>query len=176
MSNWGETFGAVYRNAERKFAAGEHLPQRLFTSEETGFLRQIGCTPQELFDFIEDASHGGDPAFETVLLVTSVRRDYFLFVQNGQPGTQQIDMDQLPAKTAELDGIPWLPRIIEKAKAKLRGEMPADLMYLCGGDRPFLRKMNVDPADFLHIVWKHWEDTAAIVKFVKQSAGRSPGV
>ena len=34
-----------------------------------------------------------------------------------------------------IDGIAWLPRILVKARLKLRGEMPADLMYGCGGDR-----------------------------------------
>jgi hypothetical protein len=77
-------------------------------------------------------------------------------------------MDSLPAKTAEVDGIPWLPRLIEKARAKLRGEMPPELMYGCGGDRPFLRRMNVELAEFLRLVWDAKNDERRILDYVKQ--------
>ena len=56
------------------------------------------------------------------------------------PTGHTVDMEQLPAKAAQVDGIAWLPRIIAKARAKLRGEMPPDLMYDCGGDRDFLER------------------------------------
>ena len=77
-------------------------------------------------------------------------------------------MDSLPAKKDEVDGIPWLPRLIEKARAKLRGEMPPELMYGCGGDRPFLRSMNVELAEFLRLVWICESDNRRIVDYVKQ--------
>jgi hypothetical protein len=77
----------------------------------------------------------------------------------------------LPAKTAEVDGIAWLPRIIAKARLKLRGELPPDLMYGCAGDRPFLQKMNLDLPRFLKLVWECGDDTRRIVEAVKKSAG-----
>ena len=82
-----------------------------------------------------------------------------------------VPSDSLPAKAAELEGIAWLPRIIAKARLKLRGELPADLMYGCGGDRPFLRKMNLDLPRFLKLVWECGDDTRRIVEAVKKSAG-----
>jgi hypothetical protein len=63
-----------------------------------------------------------------------------LSVQKAQRSTRVIDMDKLPPKSAKLDGIEWLPRIIEKARAKLRGEMPPDLMYDCAVTRSFSRR------------------------------------
>jgi hypothetical protein len=60
----------------------------------------------------------------------------------------------------------WFPRIIEKAKAKLRGELPADLMYSCGADRRFLKKVNIDPAEFLRVVWEGGDNVDHILKFV----------
>jgi hypothetical protein len=36
---------------------------------------------------------------------------------------------EFPAKSAKVEGIAWLPRLITKARAKLAGSLPADLMY-----------------------------------------------
>ncbi len=79
----------------------------------------------------------------------------------------RISMDKLPSKDAEIEGIGWLPRIIPKAEAKLRGEMPPELMYGCGGDRKFFRINNIDPAEFLKEVWKSKGNQSDIVNWVK---------
>jgi hypothetical protein len=166
LYDWPVEFRKVYDAGSKRYQAGERKPSKLFSKAETEFLMSIGCTTQELFDFIDDLAGYGEPVFETVLLTTAVRRDYFLLVQNGKWSGRQVSMDSLPAKTAEVDGIAWLPRLIEKARAKLRGEMPPDLMYGCGGDRPFLRGMNVELAEFLRLVWDA-NDDRRIVDYVK---------
>jgi hypothetical protein len=61
-----------------------------------------------------------------------------------------------------------LPRLIPKAEAKLRGEMPADLMYCCGGDRKFFKTHNIDPAEFLRKVWDARGNQAEVVAWVKR--------
>jgi hypothetical protein len=76
-------------------------------------------------------------------------------------------MSDLPAKAAEMDGIPWLPRLIAKAEAKLRGEMDDDTMYGCGGDRDFLEQHKIHPADFLRVVWAARGDKDRVLRFVK---------
>jgi hypothetical protein len=53
-----------------------------------------------------------------------------------------------------------------KARAKLRGELPASLMYCCGGDRRFFKTHNILPAEFLSLVWRHLNDDNAIVEWV----------
>ena len=63
-------------------------------------------------------------------------------------------------------GIEWLPRLILKAKAKLRGELPPSLMYCCGGDRAFFQKHDVLPAEFLAMVWRNEQNDAAIVDWL----------
>ena len=63
------------------------------------------------------------------------------------------DSSSLPQKPEELDGIPWLPRIIAKATCFLEGGLCLDIMYGCGGDRRFLKEHDIHPADFLRIVW-----------------------
>ena len=72
---------------------------------------------------------------------------------------------------ATVGGIPWLLRLIEKARLKLRGEMPADLMYGCGGDRPFAREMKTTLPDFLKLVWDSGDDNQKIIDTVKRHAG-----
>jgi hypothetical protein len=169
MSNydWPDQFRKVYAAASDRYSGGERDPQKLFSKAELAFLTTIGCTAQELFDFIDDLARYGEPVYEVTLLTTAVRRDYFLLVQNGVPSGKTVSMESLPAKTAEVDGIAWLPRLIEKARVKLRGEMPPDLMYGCGGDRPFLRSMNVELAEFLRLVWLCGDGNAKIVQYVK---------
>jgi hypothetical protein len=166
--DWPIEFRKVYDAGTKRYEAGERAPQKLFSKRELEFLASIGCSAQELFDFIDDLARYGEPEYETVLLTTGVRRDYFRLVQNGVASGKEIDMDKLPSKKDEVDGIAWLPRLIEKARAKLRGEMPADLMYGCGGDRPFLQEMNVELAEFLRLVWTSGDDNRRIIDYVKQ--------
>ena len=165
--DWPIEFRKVYDAGAARYRSGERVPLKLFSKRELEFLASIGCSAQELFDFIDDLARYDEPVFETVLLTTAVRRDYFRLVQQGIPSGKEIDMDALPSKKEEVDGIAWLPRLIEKARAKLRGEMPADLMYGCGGDRPFLREMNVELAEFLRLVWLSGDDNGRIVEYVK---------
>lgn len=167
-SDWPEQFRKVYDAATQRYQAGERTPAKIFNEAELKFLAGIGCTAQELFDFIDDLARYGEPDFQTTLLVTGVRRAYFMIEQNGVASKTVISMDDLPAKRDEVDGIAWLPRLIEKARAKLRGEMPADLMYGCGGDRPFLREMNMELSEFLLLVWQCGDDNRKIIDYVKK--------
>jgi hypothetical protein len=174
--DWPRRFKEVYQAGLERYRKGEQSPSKLFSKSELRFLSAIGCTAQELFDFIDDGVRYGEPDFETTLLTTAVRRDYFLLEQHGVPSNRIVDMDTLPAKTEEVDGIAWLPRLIQKARAKLRGEMPADLMYGCGGDRPFLRGMNIELAEFLRLVWVSGDNDRKIIEYVKKrraEAGRA---
>src|SRR5438270_11014450 len=124
MSNydWPQRFKEVFDAASKRYHAGERHPQKLFSKSELEFMGSIGCNAQELFDFIDDGVRYGEPDFETTLLTTAVRREYFLIEQNGVLSSKQVSMDSLPAKRATVDGIPWLPRLIEKSAAKPRGE------------------------------------------------------
>ena len=175
--DWPLEFRKVYDAGTERYRKGERKPEKLLSRDELAFLRSIGCTAQELYDFIDDLARYGEPAFETVLLTTSVRRDYFLIEQDGRWEEKQISMDDLPAKKDEVDGSAWLPRLIEKARAQLRGTMPPDLMYGCGGDRPFLREMNVELSEFLSLVWCAGDDNRRIINYVKQKRdGKQPSL
>jgi len=171
--DWTTTFREIYDQAVERYRAGGRRPEDLFDHEGREFLAGMGCAPQEIFDFVEDWCEDEEPGFETVRDITAVRREYFLQEQNGVPSRQRVSASDLPPKHAELHGLAWLPRIIEKARAKLKGEMPPELMFGCGGDRPFLRRVNIRPAEFLRTVWNAGDDNESIASFVKQRAGRT---
>jgi hypothetical protein len=170
--SWEQQLRQVYDRGVAAWQAGQQSPGDMFSREDTAFLKTIGCTAQELFDFVDDGQRYGEPDFDTTLAVAAIRRDYFLNVMKGQSTGRTVSMDSLPAKTAEVDGIAWLPRLIVKARVKLRGEMPDDLMYGCAGDRPFLRQMNMDLPGFLKLVWQSGDDDRRIIDAVKKAAGR----
>jgi hypothetical protein len=171
--DWPEMFRQCYDKAVAHYREGRRDAGSYFDGPETAFLASIGCRAQEVYDFAEDWCSSEEPSFATVLLITAARRDYFLVVQGGQSSGRTIRMDELPPGGAEAAGFRWLPRIIAKARAKLRGEMPPELMYGCGGDRPFLRSVNVHPADFLRVVWAARDDDQKIIDYVKAQAGKA---
>lgn len=142
-----------------------------FDAQELAFLASIGLKAQEIFDYAEDFVKYGEPSFTDVALVTEVRRYYFVEKQGGKAPSRVINMATLPPKTEAVQGVEWLPRLIEKAHAKLRGEMPPDLMYGCRGDRDFFKQYNVHPAALLRFVADHEDDREAIINWVLAPAG-----
>ncbi len=166
---WDDTFLALFQRCSLAYANGNTDFTSYYSPEDLQFLASIGCQPREFFDFIEDYGDSGVPTPSTALLIAAVRRDYFLVVQEGVASTaEKLTRDELPTFGDELDGIVYLPRILAKAKAKLRGELDPDLMYGCGGDRNFLTKNgNLHPADFLRRVWAAGDDTSKLVKWIR---------
>lgn len=169
---WKSEFKNVWDRGVAAWKAGRRSVCTMFEAKDAAFLATIGCTAQELFDFVDDALDYDDLDFETVLAVTTIRRDYFLDVMHGKSTGRVVPMHELPAKAAKVDGIAWLPRLIAKARIKLRGEMDPDLMYGCAGDRPFLRQHNMTLPLFLQIVWDSGDDDRAIIDAVKKAAVR----
>jgi hypothetical protein len=161
---WAGRLRQLYEKALAQFRAGNRDAGRFFKADELAFLATIGARPSELFDFAEDA---GELDWETALLICAVRRDYFLAEQRGEPAATRLSADAFPAKNARLGGIAWLPRLILKTKARLRGELPDELMYCCGGDRKFFKDHDIHPADFLRAVWAAREDDAQMLDYVK---------
>lgn len=166
---WDSYFVELFDACVDEYDEGNHDYESWFSDEDQDFLKAIGCREREFFDLVEDnvSSGGEEPTAITALLITAVRRDYFLTIQRSIPSTKIVTPSELPAKDAELDGYRWLPRIITKARAKLRGEMDPDTMFCCGGDRAFLGKQDIHPADFLRVVWAAGDDDQKILDYVK---------
>lgn len=167
--NWDTTFRHLFERCIELYRAGDTKAAKWFTAEDDAFLRSIGYTRQEFFDFVDDHCRYGaeGPTLETALLVAAVRRDYFRVVMGGKFTGKTVPPSALPPKPSAVDGIPWLPRIMVKARAKLKGEMDPDTMYGCGGDRAFFTEHGIHPADFLRVVWAAGDDDRKIIDFVK---------
>jgi predicted dehydrogenase len=175
FSTWEQRFTKLFQTAAEKYRMGHQKAAGLVDEKSRKFLASIGHTEQEFFDFVEDFAKGGEPTQETALKIAAVRRDYFLKEQNGAFTLHRISMDDLPTKDAEVEGIAWLPRLISKAEAKLRGEMPPDLMYGCGGDRNFFETHHIDAADFLQKVWDAHGNHADVVAWVQSKSKAQHG-
>jgi hypothetical protein len=171
MTPWNDTFLALYDRCAATYQSGNTDFQSYYSANDLAFLASIGCQPREFFDFVEDFCGEGEPSSSTALLVAAARRDYFLTVQLGKTSEKVLTRDDIPTFGEELDGYAYLPRILAKARAKLRGELDPDLMYGCGGDRNFLsRNGQIHPADFLRHVWACGDDDQKLAKWVKQQA------
>jgi hypothetical protein len=164
--NFAAQFRPVYDQAVKLYAGGRRGAETFFTADELAFLTANGITAQHLYDYAEDQNNGGEPGYDQALGIELVRRDYFLNQQLGKPSSAVLDEAKMPAKADAVQGIEWLPRIIPKAKAKLRGELPASLMYCCGGDRRFFKAHDINPAEFLSLVWRNEKNDAAIIDWV----------
>jgi hypothetical protein len=169
--NFADQFRALYDKAVKLYGSGNTDQTTYFSAEEKAFLAANGISVQNMFDYAEDHHGYGEPGYDRALAMELVRRDYFLNVQGGKPSTTVIDVAKMPAKTDAVKGIEWLPRLIPKTKAKLRGELPASLMYSCGGDRNFFRTHDIHPAEFMSVVWRHLDNDAAIVDWVLKRIG-----
>lgn len=164
--SYQKTLKAIWEDAVAKYEAGNREPDSYFDKATEAELASVGLNTMDVYDYAEDFVTREEPDFETFLLVSAARRDYFLTVQEGKPSDQVIASEGLPPKDAEIKGIVWLPRIMPKAYAKLKGELPAETMYGCGGDRNFFKNNNIHPADFLRAAWAYEDDASKLIDWV----------
>lgn len=164
---WNETFLALFDRCSAEFQSGNVDYTTYYHADDLGFLASIGCQTREFFDFIEDFHGEEEPAISTALLVAAVRRDYFLTMQKGIPSDNILTGDDVPNFGEELKGMPYLPRLLAKGRAKLKGELDPDLMFCCGGDRNFFKKHgNIHPADFLRHLWAAGDNDQKIATWI----------
>lgn len=158
---------SIWQDAVAQYESGKRDPESYFDQTTLSELASIGLNTMDVYDYAEDFVTRGEPDFETFLMISEARRDYFLTVQEGKPSEQTLDPESLPAKTDQVNGIEWLPRIMPKAVAKLRGELPPETMYCCGGDRRFFKENKIHPAEFLRAAWAYEEDFDKLVAWVE---------
>ena len=170
--DFADKFRALYDKAVKAYAAGQTDQAKYFTADEQAFLAANGISVQAMYDYAEDHLGYGEPGYDHALTIETIRRDYFLNIQQGKPSTVVLDVAKMPGKSDTVKGIEWLPRLMVKTKAKLRGELPASLMYSCGGDRNFFRTHGIHPAEFLSLVWRNGDNDAATIDWVVQRSSR----
>lgn len=165
---WNDRFLELFDRCAKRYRAGDTDFTGYYDAKDDALLEEIGYKPREFFDFVEDHCEEGDPSPSTALLVAAVRRDYFRVVMKGKPGSRLLTRNDIPTFGDELGGMAYLPRLLAKAKAKLRGELDPDLMYGCGGDRAFFqRNGGLHPADFLRQVWAADGDDAKVLAWIR---------
>ncbi|MFA6288215.1 MAG: DUF5069 domain-containing protein [Opitutaceae bacterium] len=163
---FAQTFRSLYEKAVALYAQGRRGADTYFTPAETAWLSANGLTAQYLYDYAEDQTNYGEPGYDNALGIELLRRDYFLNIQHGKPTGKIADPSTWPAKDAAIKGVVWLPRILPKARAKLLGELPSSTMYGCGGDRQFFITNDINPAEFLNLVWRNFANDQAIIDWV----------
>ena len=127
--NWKIQFREVFDAGVQRRKKGCNEPVAMFESAELAFMDSIGCTAQEMFDFCDDYVGWDDVIYEHIEALQAVRYEHFAEELDNQPARHRMEMDEFPPKDAEVEGVAWLPRLIVKARAKLAGQLPADLMY-----------------------------------------------
>jgi len=152
----------LWTKAEALYREGNREPEHYFDGQERAVLASLGLGVMDIYDYVEDFVTRGEPDFASFILITGERVFYFFDEMQGKPSDSQIKEADLPPKTDEVAGIPWLPRILMKAKGKLRGELPPEIMYGCGGDRKFARSHGIHLAEFLKKVRSSGDDQEVI--------------
>ncbi|MCZ6672955.1 MAG: hypothetical protein O7C75_08445 [Verrucomicrobia bacterium] len=160
----------IWQKGYDDYQSGGREPGAYLTDEDQAFLASIGANQQDVYDFTDDYIRYGAPDWETFWSVQSIRFNYFKLVMKGLPSTTIPSMDEYTPKDGEINGIRWLPRIIEKAQNKLLGQLDPDIMYDCGGDREFLELHNLHPAEFLQLVWNNFDDFQAIAAYLEENS------
>jgi hypothetical protein len=161
-----QTLKTIWDEAVAKYREGNRKPESYFDEDTLAQLAAIGLKTMDVYDYAEDYVTRDEPDFETFLMICEARRDYFLTVQKGTPSEEVLDSDTLPPKEASVEGIAWLPRIVPKVVAKLRGELPPETMYNCGGDRRFFKENKIHPAEFLRAAWAYEDNPAKLIEWV----------
>lgn len=166
---WNDEFLSLFDRCLSTYQSGNQDFTSYYDRRDLEFLHAIGYQPRELFDFVEDFADQDVPSISTALLVAAARRDYFQTAQKSIPSDRVVSADDVPGFDEEMEGMAYLPRILAKGRAKLRGELHPDLMYGCGGDRRFLKEHgNIHPADFLRNLWATDDDDAKICAWLKE--------
>ncbi len=127
--DWKRQFRALFNEGVERHKAGRQSPDAMFERKEVAFLESIGCSTQEMFDFCDDYVNWDDVIYKHVEELQAVRYEYFKNELNSHPASRRMEMHEFPAKTDEVEGVAWLPRLMVKARAKLAGQLPTDLMY-----------------------------------------------
>ena len=69
---WKTAFRAIYDRGLQAYRSGRTSPKNMFSPEDKASLASLGCTAQELFDFIDDGERYGEPDYQTTLEVTAI--------------------------------------------------------------------------------------------------------
>jgi hypothetical protein len=142
----------LYDKASANYRTGCRTPLQILAPVDLDALAKLGISVQSLYDAVDDLACYGEPDKPVFVEIAQMRADYFHTTLQGRPPSRIVQESELPPKSAEFEGVSWLPRIIRKAKCFLEGSLCDDIMYGCAGDRSFLKKYNATLPAFLAVV------------------------
>lgn len=160
----------LHEKAGANYRAGCRYPGQILAQDDLGKLAGLGVSAQFLYDAVDDLARYGEPSKAVFVELAKMRADYFQTTLHCQPPARIIQESELPPKSAEFQGVAWLPRIIRKAQCFLEGSLCDDIMYGCAGDRSFLKKYNTTLPAFLAVVRDAQGDLARILKILTDSS------
>jgi hypothetical protein len=82
--------------------------------------------------------------------------------QSPHPAAKDLAHEEPAPMDATLDGYPWLPRIIDKARASQAGTLGTYYRYPCPIDAACLNLLDIDADAFLEIAHGVVDDQAVI--------------
>lgn len=155
--------------ASASYKAGCRNPSQILPAADLETLANFGITAQFLYDAVDDLARYGEPSKDVFVELAQMRADYFQTSLHGRPAARIVQDPELPPKTAEFQGVAWLPRIIRKAECFLEGSLCDDIMYGCAGDRSFLKKYNATLPAFLAVVRDSHGDTSQALRYLTKA-------
>jgi hypothetical protein len=154
---------AIYRSGCRQ-------PSQILPVGDLDALAKLGVSAQFLYDAVDDLSRYGVPDKAVFVELAQMRADYFQTTLQCRLPSRIVQESELPPKSAEFEGVSWLPRIIRKAQCFLEGSLCDDIMYGCAGDRSFLKKYNATLPSFLAVVRDTHGDPAQALRFLTRKS------
>ncbi|MEI8294787.1 MAG: hypothetical protein WCG66_12540 [bacterium] len=132
----------LHDKAAAIYRAGCRNPSQILDPADMAALSKFGVPAQFIYDAVDDLARYGEPDKAVFVELARMRADYFQTKLQGRPPLRVVEESELPPKSAEFEGVAWLPRIIRKAQCFLEGSLSDDIMYGCAGDRAFLKKFH----------------------------------
>lgn len=160
----------LHDQASANYKAGCRTPSQILPAGGLETLAKLGVPPQFLYDAVDDLARYGEPGKDVFVELAQMRADYFQTTMHGHPPARIVQEPDLPLKSAEFQGVAWLPRIIRKAECFLEGSLCDDIMYGCAGDRSFLKKFNATLPAFLAVVRDSHGDPSEALRYLTKAA------
>ena len=167
---WNDNFVNLFCDGVERFHHNPNAaPDSFFTQDEQIFISSIGSQAREIYGYIAEYAMRGIPSPSTVLLITTVRRHYFMTTQRGMmSSTDLVTEADLAGENEVFHDVPYLLRLMQKAEAKLSGRLSPEIMYFDAKDRACLKQCgNIHPADFLNLVWQCRGDKTKVLTAIK---------
>lgn len=159
-----DSLAAIHQEASRLYDSGGRSPHGILSPESAAWIFRQGLSLQFVFDCVDDLARYGEPSVEDFIAMALQRAAFHAKTPPGAVAPAILNEPGLPPKAEAFDGIPWLPRIVRKARAFLEGNLCDEIMYGCAGDRAFLKKHGLSLSGFLALCQRESFELASIRK------------